>query len=181
MGYQKNDDYVEVNERIVEFRVRFPDGSLQPLNLEKPYEFYPPDAPEMVIYAAAAYRTPDDPRPGVGVVSEPYPGKTPYTKGSELANAETSAWGRAIVAALAADTNRSVASANEVRNRIADNEAPEEPTELEVALAELMDIAKAKGIKDDVKELAEENYGKKVPDLSLNEVREMIKFAESAP
>ena len=47
---------------------------------------------------------------------EPLPGLTPFTKGSELMVAETSAWGRAIVAALAADTQK-VASADEVRNR----------------------------------------------------------------
>jgi hypothetical protein len=44
-------------------------------------------------------------------------GRTNFTRGSELQNAETSAWGRAIVAALAADTRQGVASADEVRNR----------------------------------------------------------------
>ena len=42
------------------------------------------------------------------------PGLTPYTKNSELQNAETSAWGRALVAVLAADTKEGVASADEV-------------------------------------------------------------------
>ena len=71
---------------------------------------------------------------------EPFPGRTPYTRGSELQNAETSAWGRAIVAALAADTNRAgVASADEVRNRRADEEAiekakSEQPTMTKVEL-----------------------------------------------
>lgn len=126
MAFKKADDYVEVNERIVEFREKYPDGSLQPVDPLKPYEFYPPENPVMIIYGAAAYRTPDDPRPGIGYVSEPYPGKTPYTKNSELANAETSAWGRAIVAALAADAKRGIASAQEVRNRQAENESPPE-------------------------------------------------------
>src|SRR5690606_40824121 len=67
------------------------------------------------VVVAAAYRTPDDQRPGIGMAYEPYPGRTPYTRGSELQNAETSAWGRAIVAALAADTRRGIASAEEVR------------------------------------------------------------------
>jgi hypothetical protein len=129
MGYQKADDYVEVNERIVEFRTKYPEGSLQPLNLDKPYEFVEVGGQHMVVYAAAAYRSPDDVRPGVGVVSEPFPGKTPYTKGSELANAETSAWGRAIVAALAADTKRGIASAVEVRNRKAEQDVPTKPPE----------------------------------------------------
>lgn len=127
MGFQKANDYIEVNERIVEFREKYPNGSLQPVDPTKPYEFFPADNPTMVIYAAAAYRTPDDPRPGIGVVSEPYPGKTPYTKGSELANAETSAWGRAMVAALAVDAKRGIASASEVLARQADSEAESTP------------------------------------------------------
>jgi hypothetical protein len=45
------------------------------------------------------------------------PGKTPYTKDSEIQNAETSAWGRAIVAVLAADTRKGVASRDEVAAR----------------------------------------------------------------
>jgi hypothetical protein len=46
---------------------------------------------------------------------EPVPGKTPYTRGSELMVAETSAWGRAL-AAIGIATNKSVASAEEVRS-----------------------------------------------------------------
>jgi len=45
------------------------------------------------------------------------PGLTPYTRNSEVMVAETSAWGRAIVAALAGDTKRGVASKEEVLNR----------------------------------------------------------------
>jgi len=51
---------------------------------------------------------------------EQWPGRTPYTRDSELQNAETSAWGRAIVAVLAADTKRGIASQEEVRNRSAE-------------------------------------------------------------
>jgi hypothetical protein len=71
---------------------------------------------DFVVYTAAAYRAPDDERPGIGTAWEPIPGKTPYTKDSEVMVAETSAWGRAIVAALAGETKR-IASADEVRNR----------------------------------------------------------------
>jgi hypothetical protein len=80
----------------------------------------------MIVYVAAAYRTPDDPRPGIGVAWEPFPGRTPYTLGSELMNAETSAWGRAIIATLASDSKRGVSSREEVRNRQAERE-PEPP------------------------------------------------------
>jgi len=51
------------------------------------------------------------------LASEPVPGKTNFTRDSELMNAETSAWGRALIAVGAADAKRGIASANEVRNR----------------------------------------------------------------
>ncbi|MGW0245100.1 hypothetical protein ACWDYH_00520 [Nocardia goodfellowii] len=127
MGFQKANDYVEVNERIVEFREKYPDGSLQPVNPEKPYEVREIGGDTVIVYTAAAYRTPADPRPGIGVAQEAYPGKTPYTKGSEIQNAETSAWGRAMIAAMAVDAKRGIASANEVRNRQAEQEQTPAP------------------------------------------------------
>jgi hypothetical protein len=53
---------------------------------------------------------------------EVFPGRTPYTRGSELQNAETSAWGRAIIAVGASDSKRGIASREEVRNRQAERE-----------------------------------------------------------
>jgi hypothetical protein len=111
-------DYVDVAERIRIFRDLYPEGSLRPANPARP--FWIEDVPNIgprLVYVAAAYRTPDDPAPGIGSAWEPLPGRTPYTRDSELMVAETSAWGRAIVAALAADTKRGVASADEVRAR----------------------------------------------------------------
>lgn len=118
-------EYMTVAERIAEFRAKYPDGCLQcewdmllvptPVKaddgtwqtLERPF----------IVAKAFAYRTPDDVRPGIGHAQEPIPGKSPYTKDSELMNAETSAWGRAIVAVLAADTKKGVASRDEVASR----------------------------------------------------------------
>lgn len=114
-------DYVDVGERIAKFREKYPSGSLQPVNLEQPFSIQTVGDKIFIVYTAAAYRTPDDARPGIGIASEPFPGKTPYTKDSELMNAETSAWGRAIIASLAADSKR-IASAEEVRNRAAERE-----------------------------------------------------------
>jgi hypothetical protein len=111
-------DYVDVAERIKMFRDLYPEGSLRPANPDNP--FWIEDVPNVgprLVYVAAAYRHPLDPAPGIGAAWEPLPGKTPYTRDSELMVAETSAWGRAIVAALAADTKRGVASADEVRAR----------------------------------------------------------------
>jgi hypothetical protein len=69
-----------------------------------------------VVYTAAAYRTPDDPRPGIGTAWEPIPGPTPFTKDSEVQNAETAAWGRALIA-IGASTKNGIASKEEVTNR----------------------------------------------------------------
>lgn len=108
-----NDNYIDVAERIVEFREKYAEGSLQQVSLE----FKEVDSRWWVIYTAAAYRTPDDARPGHGTAWEPIPGKTNFTRDSEVQNAETAAWGRAIVAVLAADTKRGIASAQEARQR----------------------------------------------------------------
>src|SRR6185437_1310751 len=131
MGFDSKglDDYIDVAQRIAEFRVKHPEGSLQPLNPEQPFEIRELAGADkngkevrgtFIIYTAAAYRSADDPRPGVGCAYEVFPGRTPYTAGSELQNAETAAWGRAIVAVLAADTRAGVASQQEVRNRQAE-------------------------------------------------------------
>src|SRR5689334_1068647 len=94
-------DYVDVAARIREFRDKHPEGSLQPADPSQPFTVVEIGDQTFIAYAAAAYRTPDDQRPGIGVAYEPFPGKTQFTRDSELQNAETSAWGRAIVAVLA--------------------------------------------------------------------------------
>lgn len=117
------EDYVDVATRLVEFREKHPEGSLQPADPAAPYKVERIGDATYIVVVAAAYRTPEDPRPGIGMAYEIYPGRTPYTRGSELQNAETSAWGRAIMAALAADSRKGIASAEEVRNRRAEREA----------------------------------------------------------
>lgn len=121
-------DYIDVAARIVEFRTKHPEGSLQPADPAVPFRIVELAGQPYIVVVAAAYRSPEDQRPGVGMAYEAVPGKTNFTRGSELQNAETSAWGRAIVAALAADTKRSIASAEEVRNRQADEEWRRNPT-----------------------------------------------------
>src|SRR5438132_406221 len=120
------DDYVDVAARIAaikgEQQREYPDGSFQP---HEPFRIVTVGDTTFVAYTAAFYRTPDDPRPGVGSAWEPVPGRTPYTKNSELQNAETSAWGRALVAALAADTKKGVATSDEIRNRRAERDDAE--------------------------------------------------------
>lgn len=122
------DDYVDVAERIQDFKDAHPDGSLQTLGWEVvTVDGYDRKASSTVkttfiVYRAAAYRHSGDTAPGHGIAWEPFPGATPYTKDSELMNAETAAWGRAICA-LGLVSNRSLASRQEVRNRRADQDA----------------------------------------------------------
>jgi len=49
-------DYIDVATRIVEFREKFPQGSLQQVS----YEFVNVNGKDWIIYTAAAYRSPDD-------------------------------------------------------------------------------------------------------------------------
>jgi hypothetical protein len=108
-------DYIPVNERISAFIAKYPEGSLRPLWPDEPYRVLGEGETKWLVYGACAYRTPDDQAPGVGLAWEPVPGRTPYTRGSELMVAETSAWGRAL-AAIGIATNKSIASAEEVRS-----------------------------------------------------------------
>lgn len=108
-------DYVDVATRIVDFRQKYPEGCLR----QGKVEFIDFAGKSWVVYTAEAWRSPDDPAPAHGTAWEPVPGPTPFTRDSELQNAETAAWGRAIVAALAADTKHGIASSEEVRNRAA--------------------------------------------------------------
>lgn len=113
-------DYIEVSQRIADVREKLhPDGSFQPAVVSQPYSVQVIDGQAYIAVVAAFYRNPEDKLPGIGMAWEQVPGKTPYTRGSELQNAETSAWGRALVAALAADTRAGIASADEVRAQTA--------------------------------------------------------------
>jgi len=105
-------DYKDVATRLSEIRAIYPELSLQQVRCE----LIDQGGQLGWLYVAAAFRTPDDLRPGMGTAFEPVPGKTPYTKDSELMVAETSAWGRALVA-IGADTKNGVASADEVKAR----------------------------------------------------------------
>lgn len=142
------DNYVEVAERIAEVRGDaervYPGGSFQPWDKEHPYRIETIGDQTYVAVVAAFYRTPDDPCPGVGSAWEVVPGRTSFTKFSELQNAETSAWGRALVAALAADTKRGIASADEVRLRTASAAAKLPPADF--ARAELLRMLNQRGV-----------------------------------
>lgn len=112
------DDYKDVAERIEEFYERYPEGRLCRKG--------DPEVKEIgnkvfIVYTALAYRDPLDRQPAMGTAWEPFPGTTPYTRDSELMNAETAAWGRAIIAAGISSRKDGqkprIASRQEVRNR----------------------------------------------------------------
>lgn len=105
--------YVEVSERLIAFYDRYPDGRIVTTDVRATAE---PDGVPRVWVEAAAYRTADDPHPGRGWSWMILPGSTNFTRGSELENTETSAWGRAM-AAVGIEVKRGIASASEVRNK----------------------------------------------------------------
>jgi len=108
-----SDDYQTVAERIKLFREKHPEGSLRPADITHPFRLVTVADKTYITVTAAAFRYPEDPAPGVGQAWQVIPGEDQYSLGSEIMVAETSAFGRAIVASLAADT-RKIASADEV-------------------------------------------------------------------
>lgn len=114
-------DYVDVKERITLFYTKYPEGSIQ-----FEYKGTLESNPDMIWGIAYAYRTADDTRPGIGTAAELAVGKTTFTRGSELMNLETSAWGRAI-GALGIGLGKSVATKQEVQAAQARQEPSDDP------------------------------------------------------
>jgi hypothetical protein len=107
--------YTEVAERMKIARELWPASIFRPVDPLNPYQIVTVKDLSYVVYSAALYRDPEDLLPAIGTAWEEIPGRTPYTKGSELMNAETSAWGRACIAA--GIPSKKIASFEEVRNR----------------------------------------------------------------
>ena len=103
-------DYVTVAERMRAFYKAYPEGSLQ----LDPVQITTVEGKTWAIGRAYAYRDRNDDRPGIGTAWEIIPGLTPYTRGSEIQNLETSCWGRAL-AAIGIGIEKGVATADEVR------------------------------------------------------------------
>ena len=117
-------DYVEVKDRIKLFYELYGQGRLVTGDVRVTRE--PDDTPRVWVQGLA-YRTPDDPLPGVGWSWMVLPGTTSYTRGSELENTETSAWGRAI-GSLGILIDRSIASANEIEAKSGQSAQPTRDT-----------------------------------------------------
>ena len=131
MGYQNN-DYIEVKDRIGLFLAKYPEGSLS-----GSYEMVDTTEGTIIIYTARAYRREDDKRPGIGTAQEAFPGKTNFTRGSEIQNAETSAWGRAL-AGLGIAAHKGVSSAEDI---LASREREAERDQVNALKAEVLNRA----------------------------------------
>lgn len=148
-GNFKMDDYVDVAQRIHDFYERYPGGRL---TMGSPPQVMEIGGKPYIWYHARAYRDAEDVFPGDGWAAEPVPGPTLFTKDSELMNAETAAWGRAIVA-LGFSTKK-IASAQEVKARQPDTGLaaakpavpPAETHDLVVLQAKLLELAAEYGM-----------------------------------
>lgn len=79
----------------------------------------------LIAVTVTVWRTPDDPLPTVATAWEPYPGKSSFTRGSEMMNASTSALGRAL-GFMGVGIGKSIATADEVNVRANDRQSPTE-------------------------------------------------------
>lgn len=116
-------DYVDTKTRLTEALRVFPE-----LRVVE-------DAPKVVTVAnqtfiecrVTVWRDPADPVPVIAHIYEPFPGTTPYTRQSEQANGATSVLGRAL-GYMGFGITASIATANEVRNRAAEEQYPDQGT-----------------------------------------------------
>lgn len=112
--------YTQVKDRIDLFYKAYPEGRL----VTDRVEIWMEVEPARVVVKALAYRTPDDPLPGVGWSWMVLPGTSNFTRGSEIENTETSAWGRAI-GSLNIGIGNSIATTDEIEGKKDDGKAPE--------------------------------------------------------
>jgi len=105
------DGYVDVSTRLKLASLRFPDLRIvedQPLIREIGDQLF-------IECKVTVWRSPEDAFPVVAYCWETWPGRSPFTRGSEQPNGSTSAVGRAL-RWIMPDLDGPVASADEVRN-----------------------------------------------------------------
>lgn len=117
-------NYVDVPSRFALALDKWPDLRV----VESPPEVVTVGDQTFISVTMTVYRTPDDLIPARGCAWEPIPGKSSFTRGSEMMNASTSALGRAIGLMMPFGK---MASMEEVRNRQPDTrtQKPAERTE----------------------------------------------------
>jgi hypothetical protein len=105
-------DYVDVPTRLAEALKRWPNLRIQ----ETRPVIVTVDNQAYVEISCTVWRDDTDPLPTTAYCWEPIPGRTPYTKGSEMMNASTVVLGRAL-GFLGMGIGKSIASRNEVQAR----------------------------------------------------------------
>lgn len=110
--------YVDVKTRLRFAMSRNPDLRIQ---ASRP-TVVTVDGQSFIEVTVTVWRDPFDPLPAIATAWEPFPGKSPFTRNSEMMNAETSALGRALAFVDVTLTGEvpSLASREEVRNRAPD-------------------------------------------------------------
>ena len=103
------DGYVTVDERLRLALDTFPELRI----VEQAPEIVTVGDQAFVSVTTTVYRNPDDPIPTTGTAWEPFPGRTPFTKDSEMMNAATSALGRAL-GYMGLGLSKSIATRDEV-------------------------------------------------------------------
>ena len=105
-------DYVDVKTRLRQALEKYPELIV----VESPPVFQEVNGATIVICEVAVRRSREDAFLVNAHASEPYPGKTPYTRDSEVANGFTSALGRAL-GYMGFGIEKSIASRDEVQYR----------------------------------------------------------------
>jgi hypothetical protein len=111
------DGYITVNERLGMALEQYPELRI----VEEQPEVRTIDNIAYIEVCVTVYRDTDDPLPAIARAWEPWPGKTPFVRDSEMMNASTSALGRAL-GFMGFGLGKSIASADEVQLRRDDNE-----------------------------------------------------------
>jgi len=106
------DNYVDVATRLKLALERWPELRIQ----ETGYTVETFGENTVLVCEVRVWRDPSDQFPSIASAAEPLPGKTPFTRDSELMVGMTSALGRAL-GYMGIGINTSIASKNEVQNR----------------------------------------------------------------
>ena len=128
------DNYVDVATRLKMALEKYPNLRVS----ERDYKLEQFGDQTVLICTVAVWRDTDDEYPVIASAAEPVPGKTPYTRNSELMVGMTSALGRAL-GYMGIGINSSIASRNEVEARQDQHgnasQRPSEPRKAELGSA----------------------------------------------
>ena len=103
------DGYVTVDERLRAALAQYPELRI----VEQKPEIVTLGESMFVSVTTWVYRNPEDTMPSAGTAWEPFPGRTPFTRDSEMMNAATSALGRAL-GYMGLGLSKSIATRDEV-------------------------------------------------------------------